>query len=275
MAKNFLPRFFLVSLLALGEFFALVPDSFAQTATATPTPTPTPEFGMGTADAVEVTGENVINGTIVSFSEEGYTRSKRAYDPTAYGIVTTRPAVTLEVIPASAQGVYFVLSSGKTQVQVSSVNGTIKTGDQITSSDVPGVGMKSTKNGYVIGTALEDYTNTDPNAVGQIQVNLNFAFNANVSGLRTNLLENLDLAFSAPFLTPTSSLRYLLAGLMLLIAFGVGIGYFGRTTQSGVEALGRNPLAGRAILASVVMNMILAMFTISAGIAVGFLILTL
>lgn len=244
-------------------------------ATAQQAATPTPDFGMGTADTVEIEGEKIQNGNIISFSEGGYTLSKRAYDPTVFGIVTTKPAITLEVIPPDLKNVYFVLTSGKTPVSVSSINGNIVTGDLITSSDVPGIGMKATRDGYVIGTALEDYENKNTTETGTILVSLDFAFNANVSTLRTNLLDNLDLALQAPFLTPTSALRYIFAGLMLLIAFGVGIGYFGRTTQAGVEALGRNPLASRAILISVIMNMILALITIGAGIAVGYLILVL
>ena len=252
--------------------------TFGNTASAqvpTQTPTPTPEFGMQTADAIEIKEQGVENGSIISFTEQGYALSKRSYDPTVFGIVTTRPAITLEVIPASVTDVFYVLTSGRTQVKVSSINGNIKTGDLITTSDVPGVGMKSTNDGYIIGTALEDYENENKETNRVIMVNLNLAYNSSVSGLRSNLLENLDLAISAPFLTPTSALRYILAGLVLLIAFAVGIGYFGRTTQSGVEALGRNPLAGRAILVSVIMNMILALVTIAAGIGVGYLILTL
>lgn len=232
-------------------------------------------FGLSVADAIDISGDNIRNGEIISFSNEGYTRSKRAYDPTVYGIVTTDPAVTMEVIEETDTNIYYVVTTGKTQVLVSTSNGPILTGDLITSSDVPGIGMKATNDGYVIGVALEDYTNENPDEAGEIIVNLNFAFNANVSGLRTNLLENFDLALQAPFLTPTSALRYILAGLVLLIAFALGMGYFGRVTQVGVEALGRNPLAGRAILISVIINMLLALITIAAGIGVGYLILVL
>lgn len=256
-------------LLTAGSFLAS--SAYAQI----PTPTPTPEFGMGTAEAVEIIDDNIQNGHIISFAEGGYTLSKRAYDPTVFGIVTTNPAITLDIIPPDLENVHFVLTSGRTQVRVSSSNGNITTGDLITASDIPGIGMKATSDGYIVGTALEDYSNDNPDQTGLILVSLDFAFNANVSGLRSNLLENLDLALQAPFLTPTSALRYILAGLILLIAFAVGIGYFGRTTQSGVEALGRNPLAGRAILISVIMNMILALVTIAAGIGVGYLILVL
>jgi len=232
-------------------------------------------FGLSVANAIEIDGDQILNGHIISFTEGGYTLSKRAYDPTVYAIVTTDPAVTLEVIEETDNNLHYVVTSGKTPVLVTTSNGPILTGDLITASDIPGIGMKADADGYVVGVALEDYTNENPDEIGEIMVNLNFAFNSNVSALRSNLLENLNLALSAPFLTPTSALRYILAGLALLISFALGMGYFGRVTQVGVEALGRNPLAGRAILVSVIINMLLALLTIAAGVGIGYLILVL
>lgn len=273
--KIFCPHYalrFLVTIL-----FIVIQLSHAGPALAqTPLPPSSNDFfGLGVANAVAIDAENIFNGNIISFSEGGYTLSKRTYDPTVYGVVTTDPAITLEVIENDEPDLHYVVTTGKTPVLVNTSNGPISTGDLITSSAVPGVGMKANNDGYVIGVALEDYTNEDPADIGEIMVNLNFAFNANVSALRSNLLENFNLALSAPFLTPTSALRYILAGLVLLISFALGMGYFGRVTQVGVEALGRNPLAGRAILISVIINMLLALLTIAAGIAVGYLILVL
>jgi hypothetical protein len=59
---------------------------------------------------------------------------------------------------------------GQIPTKVSAINGSIKVGDYITSSSIPGVGMKATTAGQVIGKAMEEYTNTDPNAVGKINV---------------------------------------------------------------------------------------------------------
>lgn len=231
--------------------------------------------GQGFANALEIQGENIQNGSVISFSNDGYTLSKRAYDPTVYGIVTNDPAITTEVIDENDPNTFYVVSDGKSLVRVVTSNGPIVAGDLITASEIPGVAMKAENDGYVIGTALEDYTNENAEEVGEILVNLNFSFNSNVSTLRSNLLENFDLALSAPFLSPTNALRYILAGLALLIAFALGMGYFGKVTQVGVEALGRNPLAGRAILVSVIINMLLALLTIAAGLVLGYFILVL
>ena len=44
--------------------------------------------------------------------------------------------------------------SGRVPVKVSTKNGDIRPGDYITTSDIPGVGMRATRAGHVIGKAL-------------------------------------------------------------------------------------------------------------------------
>lgn len=66
--------------------------------------------------------------------------------------------------------------NGRVLVNVTSANGAIKAGDPITASNIPGVGMKATKAGQIIGKALADYNNPDPNAVGKIIVFVNLSW---------------------------------------------------------------------------------------------------
>ncbi len=51
--------------------------------------------------------------------------------------------------------------SGRVPVKVSTKNGDIQPGDYITTSDIPGVGMKATEAGRVIGKALTGLSGTD------------------------------------------------------------------------------------------------------------------
>ncbi|HEY9659625.1 MAG TPA: hypothetical protein V6C65_14290, partial [Allocoleopsis sp.] len=60
--------------------------------------------------------------------------------------------------------------AGRVKVKVSSENGSIQPGDSITASSIPGVGMKATRAGIVVGQALEAYSNPDTAAVGLIMV---------------------------------------------------------------------------------------------------------
>jgi len=66
--------------------------------------------------------------------------------------------------------------SGRVPVKISTINGPIKIGDPITSSNIPGVGMKATKAGFIVGRALENYSNPDPNAVDKILVMLSLSW---------------------------------------------------------------------------------------------------
>jgi len=50
-----------------------------------------------------------------------------------------------------------VALNGRVPVKVSTENGEIKAGDFLTSSSIPGVAMKATKPGQVVGKALEDF----------------------------------------------------------------------------------------------------------------------
>jgi hypothetical protein len=55
-------------------------------------------------------------------------------------------------------------------VKVSTENGKIKPGDYLTSSYQPGIAMKATKPGRVIGIALESF---DREGIGKIKVFVN------------------------------------------------------------------------------------------------------
>lgn len=247
----------------------------AQTLSPTPTPTPAVETGLGVAVLVEIKNKTVHDGDIVGFTQGGYKLSNRAYDPQAFGIVSDAPAVGLEQKDPQNSKQRYVIREGKAYVRVSTQNGAIKPGDLLASSKTEGVAQKATQDGYIVGTALEEYKNSNTKTVGKILVSLNFAFQTSVTALRSNLMDNFGLALNAPFLSPGTTLRYILAGFCVLLAFGLGMGYFGRVTRSGVEALGRNPLARRVIMISVIINSVLTLATMAIGLGLAYLILTL
>lgn len=268
--KKRLPR-----LLILLLFLSLLNPGRLYAQTATPTPTLPPDVGLGEAVLIEIPQAGVTDGQIVRFAENGYSIVEKAYDPQAFGIVTENPAITLELKSKTAKNQYYVLRNGKASINVTTTNGAIKKGDLITTSKIKGTAQKATQDGYVIGTALENYDTTNPQAIGKILMAVNFGFHTSVTGLRTNLLDKFAFVLDAPFLSPGIALRYILAGLCILLSFGLGMGYFGRVTRSGVEAIGRNPLAGKAIMISVIINSVLTLATMAIGLVVAYLILTL
>lgn len=78
-----------------------------------------------------------------------------AYDPHIMGVASTKPAFVLGVM----SGVPVALA-GRVPTKVSSVNGTIAIGDALTTSEYPGIAMKATKPGMILGYALQAATAT-------------------------------------------------------------------------------------------------------------------
>ncbi len=111
-----------------------------------------------TADLAEWTefqGENPIPGMIVKIGETGkMNTSDTEYDPKLAGVISTKPNIIIgKKTPNSVR----LALSGRIPVIVSSLNGDILSGDTITSSLLPGVGMKLSKNGATVGKALENF----------------------------------------------------------------------------------------------------------------------
>jgi len=70
-----------------------------------------------------------------------------------------------------------------------------------------------------------------------------------------------------------ASLRYLLAILVAMTSFILGFVYFGRVAKGGVEAIGRNPLARRAIQIGGALNLVLTLSIMAGGIVLAYVIL--
>lgn len=183
------------------------------------------KISSGIAFSFPITGENIQNGDIISSAPDGYILSKTAYDPTIYGVVATNPAISFET--SNSPSSYPVISLGKVYVRVSVQNGNIKEGDMITSSETPGVGQKATADGFIVGTALESYESEDQSAVKTILINVKPSYNVAVvaSGRGVNLLKSMKMAASSPFLSPLTSLQYLLAVLVSAIGGGLFLAY--------------------------------------------------
>lgn len=115
------------------------------------------------ADLAEVYNgdEDIEAGDIVVVKSDGskmLEKSAKEYDSNALGAVSTSPGL---VLGEASQGNVTLALSGRVPVKVSDVNGEIKAGDKITTSAIPGVGMRSSRAGVVIGTALEDFNPED------------------------------------------------------------------------------------------------------------------
>ncbi len=115
------------------------------------------------ADVAEMyyTHDDARPGEVVSIDgsmKAGVRRSNGSYDPMVLGIISTKPGYVLadaEGVDPTARPVILALA-GRVPVKVSDENGPIKAGDALTPSSIPGVAMKATQNGWVLGVAIED-----------------------------------------------------------------------------------------------------------------------
>lgn len=91
--------------------------------------------------------------------------SSGAYDPNLMGAISTHPGFIANA-PATPDPSQVPLALvGRIPVKVNTENGPIAIGDYITSSDTPGVGMKATQAGPVIGVALGNYSGSGTGTV--------------------------------------------------------------------------------------------------------------
>lgn len=232
------------------------------------------EQGLGVARYLSL--EDVESGDIISIYENKYSKSKIFYDPGVVGVVVSKPA--LAISSNDTQGKVAVLGTGQAKVKVSTTNGVINSGDVITSSDIPGVGAKLNRSGFAIGIANEGYFEEDPNKIGQISVdvNRNYAYSAEdtlTQKLQRSVTDVLVLSEIASYDSPTQILRYLMAGIILIASVILGITTFGKIARAGVEAIGRNPLAGKSISFGIALNVLITVAIITGGIALGYFIL--
>ncbi len=104
--------------------------------------------------------EDLIPGDLVTTDPSGVNLVKRATSPSEplLGIVSTKPGF---VTGRHYEGWYPIALAGRVPTRVSTINGAIKAGDYIAASDIPGVGIKATGAGNVIGVALESYDLTE------------------------------------------------------------------------------------------------------------------
>ncbi|MDQ3158881.1 MAG: hypothetical protein M3P98_01970, partial [bacterium] len=128
------------------------------------------KIGAG-SDLAEIYGTkdtSIGPGDVVSLDSTlnaGVKKSDHAYDSNAFGIISTSPSLTMGTLDDPGTSPVMVAFSGRVPVKVTTENGPIKFGDLLTSSSTPGVAMRATKAGQVIGQAMSEF---DGEGVGKV-----------------------------------------------------------------------------------------------------------
>ena len=224
---------------------------------------------LGVARMVAVKDSHIKNGSILSNSASGAIASNTPYDPQVMGVVSRDAGIILS--DDNNTGVP-VISVGTVYVLVSAKEGPIKKGDLIATSTIPGVGVKAVKDGYVLGTALEDYTSNTP---GLIATDFNLQYFNSKPAFPGTLTDLLKLALLPTKDSPAPIYKYIVAAAVVIASFVLAFFSFGRAAAKGVEALGRNPSASKIIHLGIIFNVFIVVVIVFAGLTVAFLILRL
>jgi hypothetical protein len=242
------------------------------------------DISFGISSNLPILDSNVQDGSIVVTSSQGFFIASHEYDTGIIGVATLSPAVSINVEDNplvqnesnSNATKYPVISSGNAVVTISTANGNISKGDLITTSSTKGVGMKATKSGYVLGSALEDYSSDDTSKVGKVNVSINIHYYASKASTTTSKLSDIfKLSAVASTEQPLTVFKYLIAAIVVILSFIFGFMSFGRSAKAGIEALGRNPLAGKLIQIGIIINTVITVAIIAAGLLMALFILRL
>lgn len=246
-----------------------------------------PQFNI--AHTLTIKDTEAVDGDIMSLTEENETlvRSKVANDEKMYGVLIATPVMvyrTRDTLP--------VARSGEVYCNVSTLGDPIKVGDYITSSSIPGTGMKAPDlTGYMVGIALESFdgkTGTPITAEGKtvqsgkikiavgigpaspVQIKAAGGIMGTLRQLATALLYNIRTSKQFERI-----IRYIIAALVAIITILVNFRTFGRNITKGIEAIGRNPLAKVSIQSMIIVNVILIAIVSMGGIVLALAILSL
>jgi len=246
---------------------------------------------VGAQDVTQgyTTDEPLQNGIIVRLKPDDKGKVEalsQEKESDMFGVVVSSTESPVSLSDPNAAQV-FVANFGQYSVLVSNQNGDIRAGDNIVISSIAGVGMKADNiHRVIVGKALQSFTEGSSAeshakisdgtlvAIGRIKVDISVKRNPSYSGDRIvgvpNALSRVAYAVTDK---PVTALR-IYAGLAVM---GVCLLIAGAILYSGIHAgvtsVGRNPLAKKGILRSLVVMVLMAMIVVSIGLFAVYLIL--
>jgi hypothetical protein len=159
-----------------------------------------------------------------------------------------------------------IVTTGEATALVSDINGTIKSGDKITTSPLAGVGMKALTSTLVIGTAQANLSNVETNSreitdkegnkktvkIGVIPLQVDKVFyeasqdqNSFVPPVLQDFANNLVGRQISP-------IRIILASFLIAFVFAAMVVLIYSAIRSSIISIGRNPLSESAVHKSLI-----------------------
>ncbi len=235
----------------------------------------------------DITDASAVNGDIVINTQDGLVRATKPYDPHLFGILQSKATIIYRRIDGTGTP---VTRTGVAQVNVSTLNGPIKTGDYIASSEIPGKGQKAGISGYTIGIALRDFDGTEGEKtsvtvnnqtkeaiIGQIPVAVKIDYTEFSTSRSLN--RTFDILNNALFKNVqdpdkfNSVVKYIAAAIAVFFSFIFSFFTFARSIPRAMEAMGRNPLAASSIRFSIIMNIVFIILSGLVGVVAAIIII--
>lgn len=258
---------------------------------------PVPVFGekhdFATVASPIVVSGNANNHDIVSYHSEAdlYKVSGAFADESMFGVIVDDPVLYMESDIALQEGARPVVRHGEAIVNVSTIGGSIRAGDIITTSPILGVGQRAEQQDatYILGFALDSMSISNETVtygeneyrIGTVPVALRIgpyltregiAFvttgkeylsgAGNIVGLGQGEVSEDDISAFKIF-------RYILAAVIAISSVFISIGRFGDAFKQSVVSVGRNPLARGQIRSILFWNIILIILVSGAGLGVA------
>lgn len=173
------------------------------------------------------------------------------------GVVSDKAAIELSEGDTGVQ----VVTSGLANALVSDINGTVRTGDKITTSPIEGVGMKATESGVVIGTVQADLTSVENDKrtvtdkagnaqsvnIGIVPLQVGVAFYSVSDGKESYVPSFLQAIADNIAGRNVSAMRVLVAAIVLLLVVASIASLLYGAVRSSIISIGRNPLSEVAV----------------------------
>jgi hypothetical protein len=238
----------------------------------------------------------VQKGMIVKFKPGDSTKvmaldQKNAIDMQGLVVAANDTAVSLGNGNADARQVY-VATFGRFDVLVSNQNGPIKAGDYVAISSIDGIGMKADGNDSIIlgkanasfdgisnvesSTTLKDDTGKSKGiSIGRVSVTVTVSHNPLQRKNDSSLPGIFQQIGSGIANKPVSSVRIYLSLAVLLVSAVVSGSLLYSGVRSGVISIGRNPLAKKSIVNSLLQVIVTSIIVFIIGLFGVYLLLRL
>jgi len=224
---------------------------------------------------------NIPNGSLVSLdsAHQGFiTLANSDNGAKLLGVALPSQDSLLAIDPGNTT--VQVALSGTVTTLVSSVNGAIKVGDQISTSPFAGIGMEALPSSHVVGVAQTAFSDTTPGAeteqvkdkdgkthqikIGFIRVSIAVGTGASTSGggSQANFLQRIIKALTGRTISTT---RIVLSIIVTLVALVSLITLVYASIYGSIISVGRNPLAKNAVFRTLSMVMVMAIITVAVA----------